>query len=361
MLLILTAAVAVSPSDFVASMGIGINLGNTLDAPTEGSKAPAAKETYFDQYKAAGFGSVRVPCRWSEHISWTAPYIDTNNTFLTRVHEVVGWSTSRGLRTIINTHHDDWLDNSTSGSEFAHNLEILVAIWTTVGKKFADVPDDLLAFEVYNEPHFQMTTEWLNMMYKAVLPAIRATNPTRTVFLGGLNFMNPTWITGNPNAIDMLPVPTPTDPYLALEVHSYGPFDFCGDTKNGPTSHSYKKGDVAKWAAGLYDWSTARNVSVLLGEFGCTTRQSNREGRVKWYELMREKVTKHGFAAAVWDDSGHFGIFDREAGTWDSDVLYALGLGTPPVEEVPQTVEEMGRHPMEDEATSTAAQSVEEA
>jgi len=32
-------------------MGIGINLGNTLDAPTEGAWAPKAEESFFDEYK----------------------------------------------------------------------------------------------------------------------------------------------------------------------------------------------------------------------------------------------------------------------------------------------------------------------
>jgi endoglucanase len=44
----------------VKKMGVGINLGNTLEAPEEGGWAPAAKESFFDQYKQAGFTNVRV-------------------------------------------------------------------------------------------------------------------------------------------------------------------------------------------------------------------------------------------------------------------------------------------------------------
>ena len=307
-------------------MGMGINLGNTLDAPHEGDWAKPAKEEYFDKYVQAGFQSVRVPCQWSQHIEDTPPYIDMNNTFLERVYQVVGWSLKRNLTTVINTHHDDWLDSSATAGEFAHRLDKLVAIWTAVGKKFAGIPDELLAFEVYNEPHLKMTVDELNLMNKRVLPAIRQTNPTRTVFLGGLKFMGVPWILNNPDAIAMLPPTGPTDPHLALEVHSYDPFKMCGGIKTGPTQHSYPAGEIEAWAGNLRAWATKRNVSILLGEFGCTLQQTNRSGRLAWYHELGQAVRSHGFAATAWDDDGNFRLFRRAQGTWDMSVLNALGL-----------------------------------
>ena len=60
--LALASAAATAPGDPVLTplqmqqkMGLGINLGNTLDAPFEGNWAPAAKESFFDEYKARGF------------------------------------------------------------------------------------------------------------------------------------------------------------------------------------------------------------------------------------------------------------------------------------------------------------------
>jgi hypothetical protein len=72
----------------------------------------------------------------------------------------------------------------------------------------------------------------------------------------------------------------------------------------------------------------AGNVSILLGEFGCKNNQTNTTGRVEWYRTVRKACQKHGFAATVWDDSGAFAIFDRAAGTWDEEVLAALGRKT---------------------------------
>jgi len=99
-----------TPAELVKRMGVGINLGNTLDATTEGAWGNVASEDRFDAYKAAGFKSVRVPVRWNEHTAHTPPYA-VNATWLKRVAEVVGWSTSRGLVTIVKTHHDVWPDS----------------------------------------------------------------------------------------------------------------------------------------------------------------------------------------------------------------------------------------------------------
>ena len=51
----------------------GINLGNALDAPTEGAWGVTLKAQYFQAIEAGGFGSVRIPIRWSAHAALTAP------------------------------------------------------------------------------------------------------------------------------------------------------------------------------------------------------------------------------------------------------------------------------------------------
>ena len=217
MLAALGSTLALTPAEWVAGTGLGINLGNTLDAPTEGSWAKPAKEVYFDWYKAAGFTSVRVPVRWDAHTLTVPPYT-VNASFLDRVEQVVDWSIARGLYTLVNTHHDDWLDGSTDTAAFEAELPRLTAIWSQVAARFSP-KSDLLAFEIYNEPHYNMTTAWLNAMNSAVLPVLRATNPTRNILLGGLKFMNPTWIASHPD--DMV-FPS-NDTHLLLEVLSRTP------------------------------------------------------------------------------------------------------------------------------------------
>ena len=48
-------------------LGRGVNLGNALEAPTEGEWGVVLKEEYFSIIKQAGFNSIRLPVRWSGH------------------------------------------------------------------------------------------------------------------------------------------------------------------------------------------------------------------------------------------------------------------------------------------------------
>lgn len=113
----------------------------------EGAWAPAAQEYYFDDYKMRGFTAVRIPVRWDNHTQRSPPYaIDAS--FLARVQQVVGWSLSRNLTTIVNAHHDDWVN---SEANFEAMLPRYLAIWAQVAAAFAPAPA-ALRFETLNEP-----------------------------------------------------------------------------------------------------------------------------------------------------------------------------------------------------------------
>ena len=65
-------------------------------------------------------------------------------------------------------------------------------------------------------------------------------------------------------------------------MHSYSPYDFCGK----PTTTSYDANVIDSWVTSLSNWATARNRSILVGEFGCRTSQTNTSGRYEWYSEM---------------------------------------------------------------------------
>ena len=68
--LALPARAQLTPAEAAEAMGRGINLGNTMEPPTEGgwNNGPV-QERYFDDYVAAGFSTVRVPVRWDRHLA----------------------------------------------------------------------------------------------------------------------------------------------------------------------------------------------------------------------------------------------------------------------------------------------------
>lgn len=350
-----------------ASAFIGINLGNVLEAPTEGAWAPPAQEYYFDDYVAAGFTRVRVPVRWDQHMSRSPPYaIDA--PFMARVHQVVGWGLARNLTVVVNSHHDDWADSSAN---FSRVLPRFLALWQQVADSFASVPDEALLFEVINEP-VSLTITQLNQLYAAVVPVMRAHSPTRPIYLGGLSWMSPYWVEQHPNDIVFPALPSgQADAHLHLEVHSYDPYHFClespptasswgtptdiaavqsalGEERVSPPPHlrrthsthatqasaSHRARAHTQHApalrphAGMYADAAAWGVShgnkrVYMGEAGCQVGAPSRADRLLWYKTV-------GAASGViegitiWDDDGSWKVYDRTARTWDEGVLQAL-------------------------------------
>ena len=106
----------ISPEDAVVGMGRGINLGNTLEPPLEGAwNNGPAQESYFDAYLSAGFSNIRIPVRWDQHTSNSAPFA-IDETWMDRVEQVVDWGLSRGFFITLNGHHEDWLKNNYSNA-----------------------------------------------------------------------------------------------------------------------------------------------------------------------------------------------------------------------------------------------------
>src|SRR5512142_2465840 len=69
-----TAAPITDPFKMNQLLGRGVNLGNALEAPTEGDWGVVLQDEYFDLVKQAGFASIRLPVRWSAHAQTEKPY-----------------------------------------------------------------------------------------------------------------------------------------------------------------------------------------------------------------------------------------------------------------------------------------------
>ena len=146
----------------VKNMGVGWNLGNTLDANNNnGNRQDLTSETCWGQpytkpelmkmMKEAGFGAIRVPVTWF-------PHMDTSNkvdaAWMKRVHEVVDYVLDNGMYCILNVHHDTgdgnfhWLHARTK--TYNNVKGKYEALWQQIAKEFKDYGEKLL-FEAYNE------------------------------------------------------------------------------------------------------------------------------------------------------------------------------------------------------------------
>ncbi len=153
-------------TDAVKNMGVGWNLGNTLDAndaaktwtTTEQHETcwgqPVTKPELIKMMKEAGFGAIRVPVTWYQEIDSDGKI---NEAWMARVKEVVDYVIDEGLYCIINVHHDTGADGDSFKSwikadadNYTANKTKFEYIWKQIAGAFKDYDQHLL-FEGYNE------------------------------------------------------------------------------------------------------------------------------------------------------------------------------------------------------------------
>ena len=233
-----TAKAAVpTAAEIAADMGLGWNLGNTLDAHFSGQHQGNESETCWGMpettkdtilaVKAKGFNTIRVPVTWYNHMD-SENKVDV--TWMARVKEVVNYAYDEGMYVILNIHHEEW--NRPTESNYSAASAKLKTLWNQIAKEFKNY-DYHLVFEGMNEPrNYNGSDEWnggtsamrtvVNKLNKDFVETVRATggnNSTRALMLptyaasSDYNAMNE-WsnLSGDSNVI--------------VSVHAYAPYYF---------------------------------------------------------------------------------------------------------------------------------------
>jgi endoglucanase len=303
-----------------------VNLGDMLDAPNEGDWGLTVREEFIDVTAQAGFASVRLPVRWSNHAAATAPFtIDPQ--FMARVASVLDKLFAKGLYVVLNMHHFRQLDDDAlDAGEFAVDRAILdmrfLILWQQIAERFRSKNDHLL-FELYNEPHGRLTSPQWNDLAARALNVVRKSNPTRIVVIGPTN-----WNTAD--ALSSLRLPN--DANLIVTVHNYEPFTF---THQGaewvqpvlPTGVSCC--DTGQQAAAIAPlataktWSDATRYPIFLGEFGAYDK-ADMCSRVQFTRLVRDAAEARGIRWSYWELASNFGVYDPVAHMWRAPLKDAL-------------------------------------
>lgn len=306
----------ISPETAVSQMQVGINLGNTLDAPNEGEWAIAAKLQYFIDFKEAGFKHVRIPITWHEHLGTEPPYI-IDATFLDRVEELVDWALAQDYYVIINAHHESWIKIENADQGLKNRFD---NIWIKVAERFKEKPAKLV-FEILNEPNGMTMTE-INAQNKRTLAIIRNENPNRLVVFSGNGF----------TPIDSLlatDIPDVQDEFLIGNFHSYDPWPFAGQCTRGWGSDE-DKSNLRLIYQQASDWSQINQIPVMVNEFGAAkydfTTPANiceLDDRLAYLAYHVALGKEFGIAQTFWDDGGSFSTFDRTNHSWgpEKDIL----------------------------------------
>lgn len=321
-----------TPESFVARMGLGWNLGNSLDAWTNGKSNetcwgnPRATQTTFDAVKAMGFSTVRIPVTWMGHIG-PAPSYTIEKVWMDRVAEVVAYAHKAGLNVIINIHHDgsasksdgivtdQWLSIRRASQNANDRAEITArfkALWSQIAARFKS-EGDYLIFETMNEVH---DGDWgtganlkdggnqyeiLNSWNQTALDAIREAggeNTKRIVAVAG-------YAANIGLTVNALKLPNDkVKGRLVVAVHNYDPWDFAGlGTRN--EWGTYK--DKVEYDTKLNPLPIKyinNSIPVYMGECGCVHRNSpsGEQCRKEYLEYTIKAMHKNNIPPIIWDN-----------------------------------------------------------
>lgn len=313
----------------VKAMGFGGNLGNTFDLKANPATLEDAKKV-IDLYKSAGAKHIRIPTTWmdaydGDHLADANGNLKSDHPRLKELEKIVQYAVLQNLFVILNTHHEGWLKKSYDGSN-SYNSKFR-NLWVGISNRFKNIGNRLV-FEVLNEPEGTMG-QWAGPVKPYDGNAIPLTRQINEVgyeairSTGGLNKDRLILLMPNGQGNQfMLKDVYPTaddlpgqgkDPMLAVSVHTYDPWDFCGQEGTNakyPGAAKVKSGvdQVIAHAAKL-------GVGIHYGEYGVgrdkdQTLRNSSEAR-EYYQTVTQTVLKAGGSATPWDDRGWFGLIEK--------------------------------------------------
>jgi endoglucanase len=355
----------ITSQDIIKEMGLGWNLGNTLDASNGGSEGiesetswgnPETTKEMIEEIANKGFKTIRLPTTWRNHL------IDKNYTidpkWMKRVKQIVDWCIESGLYVILNVHHDnaDLIEDKSisygSGyfpllKDFEESEMFLYNVWKQITIAFNNGYDHHLIFEGLNEPRLKgHKNEWnfrkedsiceeacsvLNQYLDLIVRTIRESKGNNYK-----RFIMVTPLSAGFNSAIKSDFVFPKDKFnsinkLILSVHMYEPYDFTmnKDIELNVFKDEYKS-IVDDNFSKLYKQYVKEGYNIIIGEFGARDK-NNLEERIKWGKYYIETATKNGIACVIWDNGifreekegvgSFYALLHRKELTWETDEL----------------------------------------
>ena len=335
----------ITTTELVKDMGIGINLGNTFEAcpnwyeedwiakwsdgtPNDYEKAwgsPIITKEMIEGMAKEGFGVLRIPVAWSNMMEHDGTYtIDPD--YDARVHEVVDWTIESGMYAIINIHWDGgWVNKFPDDKD--ESMKRYTRMWEQIADTFKDYSDYLM-FESQNEElgWESIWNPWGGTDGKAESYAL--CNEINQKFVdvvrgsGGNNSKRHLLISGYNTAIDrtcddMFKMPSDPANRMAVSVHYYSPAGFAileEDADWGKATPTW--GSEQDYASLRSDMATLKShftdkrIPVIIGEYGCPTKNKEPESVRRFLSSVCEEAYKNGHCPIMWATPG--GHYNRE-------------------------------------------------
>lgn len=317
---------SMTTAEVVAEMGVGWNLGNTLESCTNTSPYYASEcETLWGNpyttremiqaVSDAGFNTVRIPVAWSNMMS-SVYQIDQD--FMARVEEVVDYVLDCGMYAIIDIHWDNgWIYEASTN--YDSTMRKYTDIWKQVSENFAG-HSDYLIFESLNEEG-EFTDIWkgtgtsgkaeayalLNDFNQTFVDTVRASggrNATRHLLLAG--YADDAILTCDPLYV------LPEDPAgrCAVSIHYNVPVDFVDVKTNDGGADKWGTDDERKELEENFDRLKTtfcdNGVPVIISEYGAATLNKNPDSIVDYTASVTKAARSRGMCPILWDNGTFF-------------------------------------------------------
>lgn len=313
-------------------MGIGINLGNTMEAYWEDKSnttagcsvigdsaqsyetcwgAVVTTQEAIDGMKASGFDTVRIPVYWGNMMKDDGSY-DISPDYFDRVEEIVNYCRKNKQYVVLNIHHlDEFLIKNKPKEEV---LDITKILWTQIAERF-QAYSDYVVFEGFNENlgsqrESDSYTEdelydYVNEMNQTFVDAVRATggnNAERVLIASGY------WTNIDLTTDDRFQMPSDSaEDKLMVSVHYVDNAMYWANKIGGQQwlEYSTEQCELLKNAF------TDKNIPVFVGE--CTSiyddhysPKAETRDSTECLRTMLEMITDYGFVPVLWDVSDNF-------------------------------------------------------
>ena len=240
-------------------------------------------------------------------------------------------------------------------SEVPEMRAAFARFWTALAGALAEVPPEVLVFELLNEPETESAAR-SRAMYAAVIAAVRTVAPRHTLVVSGHRWSS---------VDDLLALEPLDDRNLVYGFHFYEPQNFTHQGADWgwpmwrklaglpyPSSpeavqgvleflpaearphalqygrEAWDRGRLAQVLDRAARYAHERGLTVWCSEFGVYRYNVHRQYRLAWLRDVRELLEERQIGWSLWNYAGHFGLVQGQQGQRTADVeeLRALGL-----------------------------------
>lgn len=321
-------------AEYVSEMGLGINLGNTMEAywandqnRNSGSAvigdntisnyetcwgAIKTTQEIIDGMKNAGFNTVRVPVYWGNSMTNDGTFTISDAMF-DRVEEIVDYCRKADLYVVINIHHYDEFVVKNYSEEDA--VKITGTLWKQIAKHFKNYSDYLI-FEGFNENLGTVREsdnytddqkfDYVNKMNQAFVDAVRSAggnNKTRMLIASGY------WTNIDLTTDARFHIPEDkVNDRIMVSVHYVDNAMYWTNNIGGQKWLDYSKAQCELLKKAFTD----KGIQVFVGE--CTSIYDAERfapnaiytDSTECLEIMYDMMLDYGFIPVLWDVNNNF-------------------------------------------------------